>query len=543
MQSQVAWLQYNLNTADANETAYPNVSFKYVTAKEAMQLALGFTDFTSPTFTVTSSGGTYTIVSSEPVWKNHPYIALKYTDGTYGHMSATPTGTNTWTVTPPTSVSVVGVAGSDLYGNPGTATFTQYALTVETVGSGSVAKSPDQIMYASGTVVTLAATPQVGWSFNHWGGDASGTVNLITVNMTIDKTVTATFTPNKYSLTVTPVGSGSVNLNNSGPYYYGDAIQLAAVPNTGWSFDHWSEDLTGSINPTTILIDGNKAVTATFARIVYTLTIHTTGSGSVSTDKSAPYYWGDVVQLTASPATGWSFQYWGGDLSGSANVAMITMKADHDVTANFINKPTLSMDPTSKTCRMYGENFNVTITVSNAANVAGFAFEVKYNTTLLDYVGSTWNVWSPGTITADEVGGKITVSNSGTPPISGTQTLVTITFTASIHHIRKSVTGYTNDLTDTIYFQSISIDYTSGPSLQYSRGDSTQINVGPDFAYIFSPIQGDIDNNGVVDVSDLRTLAFFYDTINTEHNLIGDNTIDIFDLVVMAANFGYTYFP
>ena len=56
MQSQVNWLQYNLNTADANEATYPNVQFKYVTAKEAMQLALGFNDFSPPTFTVTPNG-------------------------------------------------------------------------------------------------------------------------------------------------------------------------------------------------------------------------------------------------------------------------------------------------------------------------------------------------------------------------------------------------------------------------------------------------------------------------------------------------------
>jgi hypothetical protein len=618
MKSQVDWLQWCLNTVEAT---YPDVLFKYVSAREAIQLALGFTDFAPLTFTVTQNGGTYTIVSSETLWKNHPYIALKYADGTYGHMNATPAGSNTWTVTPLSSVSVIGVAGSDLYGNPGTQN--AYSLTVSTVGSGSVTKSPDQAMYPSGTVVSLTAVSAAGWSFSGWSGDIVSSVNPVQVTMDGPKSVAATFTENQYTLTITvpsgggsvgkspdqatytygtivtltaslavgwsfsgwsgdlggstsPTtitmdgnkavtatftqnvysltisyagdGSGSVSTDLSAPYHYGDVVQLTATPADGSSFSGWSGDLGGSVNSTTITIDGNKAVTATFARIVYTLTIHTTGSGSVSTDKSAPYYWGDVVQLTASPATGWSFQYWGGDLSGSANITMITMKADHDITANFIDKPTLSMDPTSKICRMYGENFNVTITVSNAANVAGFAFEVHYNTTLLDCVGITWNVWSPGTITVDEVGGKITVSNSGTPTISGTQTLVTITFTASIHHIWKLVTGYTNDLTDAIYFQSISIGYASGPSLQYSRGDSTQINVGPDFAYTFSPIQGDIDNNGVVDILDFVTVALaFGSTLNDPTppwnpvaDINNDGTVDIFDLVVIAANFGYT---
>jgi archaeal type IV pilus assembly protein PilA len=125
MQMQIEWLHYNLNTADANEAAYPNVQYKYVTAQQAMQLALGVTDFTPPSFTITPNGNAYTIVSSEPLWENHPYVALKYTDGTYGHMNAILTGTNTWTITPPraSELSSIGVAASDLKGNPGATTY------------------------------------------------------------------------------------------------------------------------------------------------------------------------------------------------------------------------------------------------------------------------------------------------------------------------------------------------------------------------------------------------------------------------------------
>jgi hypothetical protein len=82
MAGYINMLQACLNTADADETNYPSVSFEYVSAREAMQRTLGFTDFTPPTLTVTSSGGTYTIVSSEPLWKNRPYVPFKYTDGT-----------------------------------------------------------------------------------------------------------------------------------------------------------------------------------------------------------------------------------------------------------------------------------------------------------------------------------------------------------------------------------------------------------------------------------------------------------------------------
>ena len=121
MQSIIATLQDYLVLDDSNEGLYPGVTFKYVTAREAMQLALGWTDFTAPTFTVTPSGSSYTIVSSEPLWANHPYVALKYWNGTYTHVSTVAAGTNTWTVTLSNSAGLIniGVAANDLHGNSG----------------------------------------------------------------------------------------------------------------------------------------------------------------------------------------------------------------------------------------------------------------------------------------------------------------------------------------------------------------------------------------------------------------------------------------
>ena len=104
----------------AEQAMYPDVSFKYVTAQQAMQQALGYTDTTAPTFTVSLNSGVYTILSSEPLWGNHPYIALKYANGTYTRVDSTPVGTNTWTVKPSgNGLTTVGIAANDLSGNPG----------------------------------------------------------------------------------------------------------------------------------------------------------------------------------------------------------------------------------------------------------------------------------------------------------------------------------------------------------------------------------------------------------------------------------------
>jgi hypothetical protein len=61
------------------------------------------------------------------------------------------------------------------------------------------------------------------------------------------------------------VGNGSVTKDpNQATYSYGDAVELTAIPDVGWSFDSWSGGLSGNTNPDTITIDGNETVTATF---------------------------------------------------------------------------------------------------------------------------------------------------------------------------------------------------------------------------------------------------------------------------------------
>jgi hypothetical protein len=51
-----------------------------------------------------------------------------------------------------------------------------------------------------------------------------------------------------------------------------------------------------------------------------------------------------------------------------------------------------------------------------------------------------------------------------------------------------------------------------------------------------------VDLDGDVDIIDLRDVSTFYDGTNAELNLTGgSNLIDIFDLIVIAGNFGFSY--
>ena len=223
-----------------------------------------------------------------------------------------------------------------------------YSLTANTAGSGQVALNPTGGIYVAGKVVTMTATPAVGFQFSGWSGDLNDLSNPITLAMNGNKTVTATFTaspPSQHTLTVNKVGSGSVALNSAGSngaYPAGTVVTLTAASATGFKFSGWSGDLSGTTNPITLTMNGNKTVMATFMPLSagqYNLSVNKTGSGSVAINPasaSGVYDKNTVVTLTATPADGFQFDRWSDYLSGSFNnPATITMDAHKTVTAIF----------------------------------------------------------------------------------------------------------------------------------------------------------------------------------------------------------------
>ena len=83
---------------------------------------------------------------------------------------------------------------------------TQYQLTMNTTGQGTITPAPAAAgnWYNDGTEVTLTATPAIGWLFDHWIGDATGTDTEINVTMDAPKEVTAVFVLNAPQLDVVP---------------------------------------------------------------------------------------------------------------------------------------------------------------------------------------------------------------------------------------------------------------------------------------------------------------------------------------------------
>jgi uncharacterized repeat protein (TIGR02543 family) len=217
-----------------------------------------------------------------------------------------------------------------------TANFTaiEYTLSI-TSPHGTVAKDPDKATYHYGDVVQLTATPASGWTFVNWSGDASSAANPVLVTMNGNKVITANYIAIEYTLSVTSAHGTVAKDPNKATYHYGDVVQLTATPAAGWTFANWSGDVSSAANPVSVTMNGNKSVTANYIAIEYTLSV-TSAHGTVAKDPDkATYHYGEVVQLTATPATGWIFANWSGDASGTANPVSLTMNGNKTVTAHY----------------------------------------------------------------------------------------------------------------------------------------------------------------------------------------------------------------
>ena len=140
-----------------------------------------------------------------------------------------------------------------------------YTLTVHADG-GTVAINPLKDEYLDGEEVVLTATPDLGYRFTSWSGDADGTDSSITVMISKDTEITANFTNVPvYSLAATAGDGGTVTQTGDGSYTSGATVILTATPDAGYLFTGWSGDLVGNVNPATVTMDSNKSVTANFA--------------------------------------------------------------------------------------------------------------------------------------------------------------------------------------------------------------------------------------------------------------------------------------
>jgi hypothetical protein len=134
------------------------------------------------------------------------------------------------------------------------------SVNISPPGAGSVSSSGGD--YESGEQVTLTVYPASNYTFDRWGGDASGNASTITITMDSDRGLIVNFKA-IYTLTtyVYPPEAGSASPAYA-EYESGALVTLNATPASGYIFQRWSGFGTW---PTIIItMDSCKNVTAYF---------------------------------------------------------------------------------------------------------------------------------------------------------------------------------------------------------------------------------------------------------------------------------------
>jgi len=104
--------------------------------------------------------------------------------------------------------------------------------------------------------------------------------------------------------------------------------------------------LTGIIAGCVIAIIIIVVITTYTSTYTLSISVSPPGAGSVS-PSGGEYESGVQVTLTASPASGYTFDYWWGSASGSSPTITITMDSDRSITANFMTQYYLTVASTT----------------------------------------------------------------------------------------------------------------------------------------------------------------------------------------------------
>lgn len=151
-----------------------------------------------------------------------------------------------------------------------------FTLSLTSEGLGQILVA-DQVVGSNSTlvfeypfesVIELEANPENGWSFEGWSGETTSTGRNVTVVMDSNKTLTASFRPLDFQVSVSVTGAGSYVIrgpsSGTNTFPFGSNIEIEALPAAGWSFSGWTGAATSFNNPLQLTVNGNMSLNADF---------------------------------------------------------------------------------------------------------------------------------------------------------------------------------------------------------------------------------------------------------------------------------------
>jgi hypothetical protein len=185
------------------------------------------------------------------------FIAQKY-NGAWSNLA---TGTRT-----STSTQILGATSFSDFAF-GDTLINTHEIVASAGPNGSIAPS-GSVIVGDGANPLFTFTPVTGYHVDSImvdGSFAGDSAQYHFFNVLATHTIHVTFAINTYTLTVNISGAGTVAKNpDQLTYTHGSSVELTASPAFASLFNGWSGDTTSVVNPLTIVMDGNKNITATF---------------------------------------------------------------------------------------------------------------------------------------------------------------------------------------------------------------------------------------------------------------------------------------
>lgn len=233
------------------------------------------------------------------------------------------------------------------------ATFERITYTIiATAGEGGSISPSGTVIVPHGGSQTFTIDPDMGYQIADVlvdGASAGAVASYTFENVVSDHTIHATFTKLVYTITVSASPAEGGTVSGGGTYPHGTEVTVTANPNPGWRFLKWTE---GGLEVSTQLsytftATRDRHLIACFTQITYVLTVQVVGQGTTTPAAGEHVYpAGTVVNLSATPATGWKFSHWAGEVAEpNSPTTTVTMDRDKEVIAVFaLNKGDVNLD-------------------------------------------------------------------------------------------------------------------------------------------------------------------------------------------------------
>ena len=251
-----------------------------------------------------------------------------------------------------------------------------------------------------GESITISAIPYDHYCVDRWGVKVDGedigadATSYTFDYVTSDHTFNANFSPIQYTLTVYATNGTVSKSPNQSNYNSGSNVTLTATPASGYTFTSWSGDASGSTNPLTVTMNGNKNITANFAAILYTVTLSSNPTAGGNTSGGGTFNSGASVTVTATPNAEYTFTNW------TENGTPVSVNASHQFTLS--GNRTLVANFTASTYSFSDESGTVEICIWQKSSTSNEMNEVNC-TVDADYVligGGAYVVGGYGLLTA-----------------------------------------------------------------------------------------------------------------------------------------------